>query len=55
MTNKALNTMLLISVIFFIALLVGFAQSKRVSIAASDVIEPSVMVRGIGQVEKIEF
>ena len=45
MTIKALNIMLLISVIFFTALPFCFAQSNRVSVGVSAFVVPSATVK----------
>ena len=53
MMNSIVNIVILMSVMFFLSVPVGFAQGGRVSMAASNVIEPSVMVRIIRQVGEI--
>ena len=53
MTNKVLNIMLLISLMFFTALPFGFSQGNSESITASNVIEPSVMIRIIRQAGEV--
>ena len=53
--NSIVNIVILIWVMFFLSIFVavGFAQGGRVSIAASNVIEPSVMIRVIRQAGEI--
>ena len=53
MMNSIVNIVILMSVMFFLSVPAGFAQGGRVSIAASNVIEPSVMVRIIRQAGEI--
>lgn len=53
MMNSIVNIVILMSVMFFLSVPVGFAQGGRVSIAASNVIEPSVMIRIIRQAGEV--
>ena len=53
MMNSTVNIVILILAMFFLSVPVGFAQRNGVSITASNVIEPSVMVRVIRQAGEI--
>jgi len=53
MMNSIANIVTLMSVMLFTSVHVGIAQNNRVQIAASNVIEPSVMVRIIRQAGEV--